>query len=344
MRACVVAGAGNLRIENVEERALEAGEVRLALAYGGICGSDLHYYRHGRVANSIIYQPMVLGHEFSATVVEIAPDSALKPGDKVAVNPSKPCGECEYCRGNDNHLCQNMRFMGSAARRPHEMGGFNERPVVNEWQCIAVPADTDLRLLALCEPYAVALHGVSRAGDIRGLEVLVTGAGPIGILVALAARQAGAARVVITDIVDGALHKAAEIAGAIPVNVSTREGIAQVEELCGDRVTVVYEASGAPQAFALAMNCIRKKGIFVQVGFMPPDAQINTAPVLIKELSMTGAYRFSSEFDEAVRRVVSGEVDLSAMLTASYTFDDVLVAMDAAADKQNHVKVTLEFA
>lgn len=343
MRACVIHAAQDLRIEPWAEPALQPGEVRLELAWGGICGSDLHYFQHGRVANSILRAPMILGHEFSAIVQEVGPEVAgLAVGMTVAVNPSRPCLSCDQCTGGLTHLCRNMRFMGSAAHVPHTNGGFCERPVVLASQCHPVPAGVDPALLAMCEPYAVALHAVSLAQIAPGASVLVTGAGTIGSLVAVAARKAGAGRVIVTDIARPALDRIAEIAQAETYLTDSPDNTATAETAIGE-VDVVLEAAGVAPALNLAIRRIRPRGRIVQVGFLPPSAPVSLAGLLIREASLVGAYRFLGEFDEAVRQIASGSADFSRFVTARFGMDQAHQAFDAAADRNRNLKVLLSF-
>lgn len=343
MRACVIRAAKDLSIQSWEESPLNAGEVRLDFAWGGICGSDLHYYQHGRVANSILRAPMILGHEFSGTIREIgAGVEGLQPGMTVAVNPSRPCGGCDQCAAGRNHLCRNMRFMGSAAHFPHTNGGFCERPVVLASQCIALPTGFDPALASLSEPYAVALHAVALAQLPAGASVLVTGAGTIGSLVAVAARQAGAGRLIVTDISEPALQRLRAVTGAETYLVGTPEAEHAAQSAIGE-VDVVLEASGASVALDMAIRCIRPRGRIVQVGFLPPEAKLSLAGLLIREATLIGAYRFLGEFQEAVTQISTGVVDLAPFVTARFRMDQAEEAFAAAADRTQNVKVLLSF-
>ncbi|MHA6345924.1 L-idonate 5-dehydrogenase [Roseivivax sp. CAU 1761] len=342
MKACVIHAAGQVRLETVEEPALQAGEVRLAFGHGGVCGSDIHYVAHGRVGDSVVLDPMVLGHEFSGTVIEAHPDVRnLSVGDRVAVNPARACGKCEFCRNGRSNLCTDMCFMGSAARRPHQSGGFAERPVVAAAQCIPVPADTDLRHLALAEPYAVALHAVALAGDMTGQRVLVTGAGVIGQLLAIAARRAGAAEIVMADVVPEALERARQLGADRVINSADATAAADLTDT--PACDTALEASGAPAAFDLCIAALRPGGTLLQVGFLPPQAPLTLAKLLTRELRVVGTYRFTDEFAEAVRQIVDGAVDLRPLISADLGLDDPAAVFAAAQDKVRNLKVMVQF-
>ena len=206
MLACRIHAKDDLRVEPQAMPAVGENEVLLRLGAGGICGSDLHYYFEGRNGSFVVREPLIPGHEASAVVAAVGSAvTRVKKGDKVAVSPSHACGRCGYCREGREQLCEHMRFLGSASRFPHVQGMFCEYFVMGERQCYPVADDVSLGEIAFAEPLAVALHAVHRAGDVRGRDVVVNGAGPIGSLVVAAARYRGAASVVAADLSDASL-------------------------------------------------------------------------------------------------------------------------------------------
>lgn len=227
MKAIVIHAAHDLRIEERDPVAPGPGEVRLRLAVGGVCGSDLHYYHHGGFGLITLREPMILGHEVSAVVAELGPGvSGLRLGDLVAVSPSRPCGTCRYCGQGMQNQCLNMRFYGSAMPFPHIQGAFRQELVADAGQCVPAVGLTPAEA-AMAEPLAVALHAVGRAGALVGKRVLVTGCGPIGCLCILAARRAGAAEIVATDISDFTLGIAGQVGADRGINTATEAGAMQ---------------------------------------------------------------------------------------------------------------------
>ena len=213
MKALVIHGAKDLRLETRDAEAPGPGQVAVALKAGGICGSDLHYYNHGGFGPIKLREPMVLGHEVAGEIVELGPDvEGLRLGQLVAISPSRPCYDCCYCRGGQLNHCLNMRFYGSAMPFPHIQGAFQEYLVAEADQCVVADGLTAGEA-AMAEPLAVALHALKQAGNLIGARVLVTGSGPIGALTILAARRAGAAEIIATDLSDYTLAKA-KAAGA----------------------------------------------------------------------------------------------------------------------------------
>src|SRR6476469_3770896 len=209
MLTCRIHAKDDLRIEDSELPQAGPGQVLIRLGAGGICGSDLHYYYEGRNGSFVVREPLIPGHEASGVVAKVgAGVTRVKPGDKIAVSPSHACGRCDYCREGREHLCRNMRFLGSASLFPHVQGMFQEYFVMGERQCYPVAGDVSLGELAFAEPLAVALHAVNRGGGLMGKSVLITGAGTIGCLTVIAARLAGAASIAVSDILDRPLAQA----------------------------------------------------------------------------------------------------------------------------------------
>ncbi len=194
----------DLRVEDCDPVGLPGpGEVLVRMGAGGICGSDLHYYLHGGFGAVRLKQPMILGHEIAGVVTAVGEGvDDLPTGTVVAVNPSRPCGVCEMCRAGLANHCPEMRFLGSAMRDPHVEGGFREAMRVPRAQVVAAGPGVSVAAAAFAEPLAVCLHAVNQAGGIEGKRVLVSGAGPIGVLTVAAARRAGAAEIVASDVIE----------------------------------------------------------------------------------------------------------------------------------------------
>src|SRR5438552_7561876 len=212
MLTCRIHAKEDLRIEPEAEPEVGTGQVLIRLGAGGICGSDLHYYFEGRNGSFVIREPLVPGHEASGVVAKVGEGvTRVKAGDKIAVSPSQACGECDYCREGREHLCRNMRFLGSASLYPHVQGMFCEYFVMGEQQCYPVAGDISLGELAFAEPLAVALHAVNRGPALMGKSVLITGAGTIGCLTVIAARLAGAREITVSDVIDRPLATATEV-------------------------------------------------------------------------------------------------------------------------------------
>ncbi|HEY0537773.1 MAG TPA: L-idonate 5-dehydrogenase [Actinoallomurus sp.] len=338
MRACVVHGAGDLRVDEVDPVAPEPGQVAVDVAFGGICGSDLHYYHDGRVGDFQVVEPMILGHEVSGRVALAGDDADTPPpGAPVAIHPATPCDDCRECREGRRNVCARTRYLGSAARVPHVQGGFAQRIVVPAGQVRPLPPGVPLRLAALAEPLSVALHAVRRAGEVRGRRVLVTGAGPIGCLVVAALRQAGAAEIVVSDLVDEALALATRVGATTAVRAGDQGAWPEVAD-------VAIEASGAPAGLADCVRTVRRGGTVVMLGMLPPgEVGFVASTVITRELDLVGSFRFDTEFDTALALLASG-LDVEPIITHTVPLTDARAAFDLAGDRTSASKVLLDLA
>ena len=338
MRALACHGVHDLRVDERPRVAPAAGEVEVRIAVGGICGSDLHYYDQGGVGDFKLREPMALGHEVAGVVARVGADvTTVREGDRVAVHPARPCGACAMCAAGRSNLCLDMRFLGSAMRFPHMQGGFSDYLVVTAAQAIPVPDGLRLDRAVFAEPLAVGLHAATRAGDLRGREVLLTGAGPIGILAVLAVKYAGAARIVVTDIVNEPLAVATAAGATDVVNVrSDPDGVPEVD--------VAIEMSGSAPGMATCLSSVRRGGRVVSVGLMPPGNQ--PAPlnlITFRELEVVGSFRYIEEFAGAVKALADG-VDVTPLMSGSYRLEQADEAFALAADRARATKVQLDLA
>lgn len=343
-RVCRLYGQNDLRIETEEVAKPGQGEVLIAIHSGGICGSDMHYLSDGGIGTIRVREPIILGHEAAGSVIEVgAGVSDLSVGELVAVNPSRPCGDCAYCLEGLEMHCLSMRFNGSAIRLPHEQGLFRDYVIVERRQCVPVPSGSDISAVACAEPMAVCLHAAKMAGELAGKRVLVTGAGPIGILCAAIARKAGAAEVVVTDLQDAVLDVARQMGATETVNVlSTPE---KLEAYFGGKgyFHVAFECSAAAPAIKNCIAALRPRGILVQVG-VTGDTPLPINALVAKEINLRGTHRFNEEFMQAVSMIVSGEIDVRPIITARFPMEEALEAFNVASDRSCVVKVHLQFS
>ncbi len=329
MKAVVVHGVSDLRVDTVDEPGRCPPEsVVVEVDYGGICGSDLHYVAHGAAGTSVLRHPMILGHELAGRIAAT--------GEPVTVHPGTSCGECRYCRGKLAHLCERMRYLGSAAYDPHTDGGFVRRKIVPVNQIRPLPASVDLRSAAVCEPLGVAIHAVGRAGDLTGKSVLVNGAGPIGALVVAAARHAGAERVYAADIAEAPLRIAKALGAHETIDASTAAELPEVE--------VAFEASGSPAGLTNVIRWLPRRATLVQVGNLPAGgANVDLSPLISREISYLGSFRFDTEIADAVRLLADG-LDVSPLLTHVFDVDEAEKAFAVARDRVGGAgKVLLDF-
>ncbi|WP_407642870.1 alcohol dehydrogenase catalytic domain-containing protein [Actinacidiphila yanglinensis] len=320
-------------------------EAVVAVAYGGICGSDLHYWKEGRIGESVLRSPMVLGHEVVGIVAEPAANgSGPALGSRVAVHPARVCGACGLCRRGAEHLCADLRYLGSAARIPHTDGGFAERLVLPARRLVPVPDALDMKTAALAEPASVALHGLDRVRElnrsVEGSDVLVIGSGPIGLLSVAMACALGAATITATDVFDHPLRLAVRIGATHVVRVDA-EAPVPVPVPSAD---IAIESSGTPQGLATALRSLRSGGVLVNVGHLPPIGV--TAPlhlVVPRELTLMGSSRFYHEMPAALEIMGRNIERFAPIVTSVFPLDDAESAFHEAAAAERSSKVLLSF-
>ena len=342
MRAIVIHEAGDLRVEKRESGTTGLGEVRVRLAAGGVCGSDLHYYNHGGFGSVRLKEPMILGHEVSGRVAEVGPGvEGLEPGDLVAVSPSRPCGACRFCGEGLHNQCLNMRFYGSAMPFPHVQGAFREELVADASQCVRADGLSAAEA-AMAEPLSVGLHATRRAGELLGKRVLVTGCGPIGVLVIVAARCAGAAEIVATDLVPNALKHAAAAGADRTIDMSETPDALDAYTADKGWFDVLYECTGTARALSGAIAAMRPRGVVMQLG-LGGDMTVPMMQITVKELDVRGSFRFHEEFATAVRLMQSGLVDVKPVITHTIPLDDAELAFRIANDRRQSMKTQIAF-
>ena len=345
MKALVCHAPHDLRLQDWPSDALAPHQLRVKVAFGGICGSDLHYFHQGGFGTVRIQHPMVLGHEVSGVIAEVGEAVAradLKVGDRIAISPSRPCGHCEYClQGMPNH-CLDMRFYGSAMRNPHIHGAFAEEVVIDAHQAHVLAPSVSLSMAACAEPISVGLHAIRRAGSVFGKTVMVTGCGPIGNLLIGGLRRAGAARIVAVDVSDFPLSVARAMGADDTINLTTQADLLEPLKRDKGRIDVMFEASGHPSALQANLELVKPRGVVVCVG-VGNDITLPISRVVAKELELRGTFRFHEEFATAVGFLNEGLIDPRPVI--SHTVPS-LKAQDGfllAGDKSQAMKVQIDF-
>jgi len=331
MQCAVLTDTETFALEDRPRPDPDPDDVLVAMSHVGICGSDVHYYRHGRIGDFVVESPLVLGHESAGEVVAVGSNvEDVTVGDEVALEPGVPCLECDYCRGGRYNLCPDVRFM---ATPPHD-GAFAEYVAWPAEFTTPLPDGVSTREGALCEPLSVGIHAVRRANVGVGDTVLVTGGGPIGMLVAEAARAAGAAEIGLSDVVPAKLDRA-EARGVDwtvnPTAADLTECVAAHTD--GEGVDAVIEASGAEPAIRSTTGVVRRGGTVVFVG-LAEDGEIplDTHDVVNRELDVHGSFRFRNTYPAAVALLADGAVDVEGLIDFERPLSEVRAAFEATAD------------
>ena len=343
MRAVVIHAARDLRVDQLASSELGSRDVLVRLAVGGICGSDLHYYLHGGFGAVRIQEPMILGHEVAGTVVSVRPGvTRVKVGDRVAINPSVPCGRCQYCLEGKRQQCLDMRFYGSAMRFPHVQGAFCDEIAIDAAQAFPIADDTPFEEAVFAEPFSVALHAVGGVGSLVGKRVLVTGTGTIGCLVILAVRHAGASEIVVTDISDSALATARKVGADRTVNVASHpEGLGVFTANKG-YFDMAFECSGNGRVVAALPEVIRACGAVTLIG-LGGETPLPVSLLVTKEINLRGSFRFDAEFGWATDLLARRVIDVRPLMSGAYPLERAVEAFDHAADRSRSMKVQLLF-
>jgi L-idonate 5-dehydrogenase len=343
MKALICHAPEDLRIDTQDEELPGPGQLQVRVAFGGICGSDLHYYQHGGFGAVRLKEPMALGHEVSGVVSAIgAGVEGFSLGQRVAISPSRPCFQCRYCQLGQHNHCLDMRFFGSAMRFPHIQGAFREKLVIESHQAHALRPGVSLAIAALAEPLSVGLHAINRAGSVFGKQVLVTGTGPIGALLIAGLRRAGAARIVAADLSDNALACARALGADETLNLASQPDALAPYAKDKGQFDILFEASGSDRALRAGLDVVAPRGVIVSVG-MGGDASLPMTQLVAKELELRGTFRFHPEFAVAVRFINEGLVDLRPVISHVVKVEDAVRAFQLASDKKQAMKVQIDF-
>lgn len=322
MRTAVLTEPTEFELEDRPRPSPGPDDVLVAVRDVGICGSDVHYYEHGRIGDYVVEDPLVLGHESAGEVVEVGENvTDHEPGDRVALEPGVPCRRCAHCKRGDYHLCESVRFM---ATPPHD-GAFTEYVSWPADFAYELPESVSTAEGALCEPLSVGIHACRRGSVGTGDTVLITGAGPIGLMILEAARAAGATDVIMTDVVDEKLAFAAERGADLTVDVTETdldEAVAEYTDGIG--ADVVVEASGAEPSIKSTIDVVRRGGTVVLVGLASEaEVPIDVLELIDNEVDVHGSFRYKNTYDAAVDLLADGEVDVEGIIDFESGLGDI---------------------
>ncbi len=326
----------SIHIAPCPPQAPRAGQVRLRVAYCGICGTDLHIYR-GHMDQRVQF-PQVIGHEMSGRIAEIGPGvDGLMPGDPVVVRPLAPCGKCPACRAGHEHICYQLNFIGIDSP-----GAFQASWTVPAATIHKLPEDTDLKLAALVEPLAVACHDNRLAAVGQGQMVAVLGGGPIGLLNAMVARHRGA-EVILSEVNPARLALARRL-GFKTIDPTSENLKQSVEEHTdGTGADVVFEVSGAPSSLAAMTGLARSRGRIVIVAIVPEPQPVNLFEVFWRELVLVGTRVYEvPDYDYAIELVASGQLDLEPLITAELPLNRLADAFSMLDRDATQMKVMID--
>lgn len=342
MKVAVMNGIGQMGFTERTIPQPEDNEVLVKLEYVGICGSDMHYYETGRIGDYIVEPPFVLGHEPGGTVVEVGKNvKHLKVGDRVALEPGKTCGHCEFCREGKYNLCSDVVFFAT----PPVDGVFQEYVAHEADLCFKLPDNVDTMEGALIEPLAVGFHAANQGNAHAGQIAVVFGAGCIGLVSMMALKAEGVSKVYVVDIMQKRLDKALELGATGVINSKDMDVMKEVERLTdGKGADLVIETAGMEITTRQAIHVTKKGATIVLVGYSKSgEMTLPLSLALDKELTFKTVFRYRHIYPMAIEAVASGKVNLKGIVTNVFDFDDIQNAMDSSVrDKANIVKSVIK--
>jgi len=344
VRALVLERQHELALRDIE-LPLETGPgmVRIAIHTVGVCGSDVHYYTHGRIGPFVVEAPMVLGHEAAGTVVELgAGVTHLKVGDRVCMEPGIPDPNSRASRLGMYNVDPAVRFWAT----PPVHGVLTPEVVHPANYTFKLPDTVSFAEGAMVEPFAVGMQAASKARIAPGDTAVVLGAGPIGTMVALAALAGGCARVIVADLAQPKLDIAARYSGVIPVNIAQEKLAEKVREVTdGWGADIVFECSGSPHAWKTIMDLPRPGGAIVVVGLPVEPVAVDIAAASTLEVRIENVFRYAHQYERAIALIASGKVDLKPLISETFAFEDAIKAFDRAVEaRPTDVKLQIRVA
>ena len=344
MKVAVMLGIGKMGFEERDIPKVKDNEVLVKLEYVGICGSDLHYYETGAIGDYVVKPPFVLGHEPGGTVVEVGKDvKNLKVGDRVALEPGKTCGHCEFCKTGNYNLCPDVVFFAT----PPVDGVFQEYVAHEAGLCFKLPDNVSTMEGALIEPLAVGFHAAMQGGARAGQTAVVMGAGCIGLVTMMALKAMGVSKVYVIDIMEKRLQKALELGADGIINGAQADVVEEVRKLTdGKGCDLAVETAGTQVTTVQAIHMTKKGTTIVLVGYSKSgEMTLPMSLALDKELTFKTVFRYRHIYPMAIEAVAAGKVDLKGIVTDIFELDEAQKAMDYSVNnKADIVKAVIRIA
>jgi L-iditol 2-dehydrogenase len=327
IKAAVLHKAGDVRIDSVDMPEITGDtDVLVKIRAVGVCGSDIHYYKYGRIGSYVVEKPMILGHESAGEVVKTGTGvTHLKVGDRVALEPGVPCGRCEYCRKGRYNLCAEVRFMAT----PPINGALVEYLVHPAGYTYKLPDNLSFSEGALMEPLAVGIHATRIAGVEPGDTVAVLGAGPIGIVTLQSAKVRGATKIIAVDVNDFRLNLAQKLGADRIINAKKEDAVSKIKEITGkEGVNVVFETAGTAATTQQTVEIVKKGGTIVLIGLGTQDIiPLNTMKLIWNEIKVQCVQRYANVYDRAISLVADGKINLKSLITKEFNLEQVEEAL-----------------
>ena len=332
MKAAFLLKPGKIEYRDIPVPAPAADEALVEVMSCGVCGSDVHYYEHGRIGPFVVEEPLILGHECAGVIVQVGENvTGLEPGDRVAVEPGVPCRRCSFCKTGRYNLCPGVAFLAT----PPFHGALAEYIAHPADFLSKLPPDVSLEEGAMIEPFSVGLHAASRGGAGIGQTVAVLGTGPIGLCTIQALKAYGVSDIIATDIAPGRLKLAQKLGAKITINAAEADAVEAVMDFTAGRgADIVYETAGAVPTVQQAPKIVARGGRSVLVGLPAADLiPLDVVSLLAKEADVFTIFRYANVYPKAVALLTAHKVDLKSMITSRYGLDAAPAALAFAAER-----------
>lgn len=342
MKAAVMMEPGKIEMVEKDIPSIKENELLIKIKHVGICGSDVHYYEHGKIGDFVVEKPIILGHECAGEVVEVGSSvKSLKIGDLVALEPGIPCGKCEFCKTGRYNLCPDVVFM---ATPPYD-GAFVEYIAYPEDMCFKLPKGMDTVEGALIEPLAVGFHAANQADAHIGQSAVVLGAGCIGLVTLMALLARGVKEVYMVDLIDVRLQKAVEVGAKKVFNAKEVDAVEEIMQITnGQGVDMVFETAGSKVATQQTADLVKRGGKVVLVGMAAnPVIEYDLGKLLAKEASLNTIFRYRNIYPSAVKAVGEKSIDVKQIVTDTFGFSEVGKAIQYNIEhKADTVKIVID--
>ncbi len=341
MKAAVMSAPFEIDIVEMPLPELRDDEVLVKVMAVGVCGSDIHYYEHGRIGRFVVEKPIILGHECAGIVEAVgAAVTKFKPGDRVAVEPGVTCGRCPACKEGRYNLCPDVQFLAT----PPVDGAFVQYIAHREDFLFAIPDRLSYEEAALNEPFSVGIHAAKRAGVKPGQTVAIMGMGPVGLMAVVAAKAFGAKQIVVADLEPIRLEAALRLGATHAVNIRDADPVQAVREATGGiGADVAFETAGNPKALQSALYAVRRGGKLAIVGLPPQDEiPLNIPWIADNELDIFGVFRYANTYPQGISFLSSDIADVRSLITDRYPLEQTKEAMERArTNKSGSLKVVV---
>jgi L-iditol 2-dehydrogenase len=343
-KAVYMSGTNNMVTKEVPMPVPGPRDALIKVDVVGICGSDVHYYQHGRIGDFVVEGDFILGHECAGEVVAVGSEvSMLTVGDRVALEPGETCGKCKYCKTGRYNLCPDVEFFAT----PPYHGVFTNYVTHPEDMCFKLPENVSNMEGALVEPLAVGLHA-SGTGEVKlGDTVVIFGAGCIGLVTLLSCKARGASKVFVVDILENRLETANKLGATETINAKKCDALARIAELTdGQGADVVIETAGSEITLKQTADAVSRGGTIVLVGMTPNDETcFNFMKLMGKEGQLKTIFRYRNMYPVAINAIASGAIDVKGIVSHEFDFDHVKEAFDfVSANAKDVVKAVIKIS